>query len=620
VADLLGKGQPVTKDCAYAGALIERDRIKVRYECASSPEPVVVELRHRDAFHGELAHTEQFSLHAEAGKLPAEFRDALLTRIRSKESGWSWGTEPSVSPQPTPPTASPIASSSSTPAIPHPWLILVAAVLLGAARWNAPKLPRGDVWVALALAAACLIARFGLGPWGPFHMNGQGPLWVMGAAWDARRLAQYGPGYPELFASAASLFARHPDYAIFAANACLSASIPVAAFAAARLGGMDRVRACLAAALLCVDPVALRMGATESYLVPMAALCTGATLAFMASTSEGVAGRFLQAVLLSLVGSLLCAQTLRIHPYGWAPAALCALSSIAVAHDKGARVRLKWVAASYGICGSVALAANAALLRTVGEHALQQGSRMGVLEIRPQSILDTTFVVLSVAILIGVFVARPRWLLVPAAAALADLALTQHFHTQSWIQHVASQRLHSPMIVVGLVALLPQPWLQRRSPRVVAFASTIALLVVFLPIVRERTTEHLEYRWLRPRLASLPSSCSLAYVSRADNRVLYLPEYAASGRSAQHPLTIEMVRGEELLNTFLSGQCTYLLTSSLCSSVSGRARCEELERGTHLVLADRTTLPALPTHDNDPFDRPEVEVALWRVQSRPGGL
>jgi hypothetical protein len=36
--------------------------------------------------------------------------------------------------------------------------------------------------------------RCALGVWGPQHINGQGPSWIMAAA-DAARPARYGPGW-----------------------------------------------------------------------------------------------------------------------------------------------------------------------------------------------------------------------------------------------------------------------------------------------------------------------------------------------------------------------------------------------------------------------------------------
>jgi len=60
------------------------------------------------------------------------------------------------------------------------WTLPVAAVLLLLALRRHSR-PRGDILPAVAVAAAALALRVALGPWGPLHVNGQGPRFVAGA-------------------------------------------------------------------------------------------------------------------------------------------------------------------------------------------------------------------------------------------------------------------------------------------------------------------------------------------------------------------------------------------------------------------------------------------------------
>lgn len=616
VSDMLGKGQPLCPACKFAGALIERDRIKTRFDCGASP--VVVELRHPSASQGAASRTDRFAIHVASGNAPAGLIDALAARIRSKESEWSWGPEPSAAPEPRPQASTASPQPAPPTRTPWPWILPIAAIFLAAGCWRLPRPARQDWLIAAAVGGAALIARVAFGPWGPFHANGQGPLWVMGAAWDPSLLYNYGPGYAELFSALTRLAPARPDDVIFATNGLLSACVSAIAYAMARLAGLDRVRACLAASLLAIDPIAIRMATTESYLVPILLLTAAASLALMGATARLAAGERGPAACLAIAGSLLCAQAIRVHPYGWTPAAACVLAGFAVDHGKGLRGRLLWTAACCGVAGVVVLAVDGSVLRLVAAHALQEGGRIGLVHLRPHSILEPPTIALAFGLAVAAFAARPRWVVVPAACTLAAMALTHHFHSQSWFQHAALQRVFSPILVIGVMSALPGRWFERRSARVVALASVVALLVVFLPAAKERTTEHLEYRWLRDRFASLPPDCVVAYIARADRRVLYLPEYRAAGRSRSRPLTIEIAKGEQLRNTFLAGQCAFVLRASICTSSSGRPPCDELERGVNLSPVERATFPALATHIDDPYDRPSVEVVLSRAVDTPG--
>ena len=90
-------------------------------------------------------------------------------------------------------------------------------------------------------------------------------------------IAAYGPGYREIFAPVAMLAPASPDWAIFAANALLSALVPPLAFAIGRMTGLASGPAFVAALLLAIDPIAIRTGATEAYFAAIVVFCTAAS-------------------------------------------------------------------------------------------------------------------------------------------------------------------------------------------------------------------------------------------------------------------------------------------------------------------------------------------------------
>src|SRR5206468_7337519 len=111
------------------------------------------------------------------------------------------------------------------------WTMPASAVLLFLALRGRHSQPRTSRLPAVAVAAAALILRLALGPWGPLHVNGHGPRFVAGAAGDPADIAAYGPGYSEIFAPIAALVPSSPDWAIFACNALFSALLTPLAFA-----------------------------------------------------------------------------------------------------------------------------------------------------------------------------------------------------------------------------------------------------------------------------------------------------------------------------------------------------------------------------------------------------
>src|SRR5439155_13283536 len=101
-----------------------------------------------------------------------------------------------------------------------------------------------------------------------------------------------------------------------------------------------------------------------------------------------------------------------------------------------------------------------------------------------------------------------------------------------------------------------------------------------LPIVASRSTEHLEYRWVREQLRRLPPECRVVHLAAAGKRALTLPTYAGPPRAAvamdlRQPRTIEAA--------LAPADCLYYVHGSLCSTADGRPDCQAIEHRLTLV-------------------------------------
>jgi hypothetical protein len=185
------------------------------------------------------------------------------------------------------------------------WIVPAAAGLLFVALWDRRSQLATGFSRALTVAAVAVVLRLALGPWGPLHVNGHGPRFVAGAARDPGDVAAYGPGYHEIFGPIAALAPSSPDWAIFACNALFSALVAPLAFAIGRMTGLATSAAFVAALLLAIDPIAIRMGATEAYFAAIAFLCTAGSAAMLVALRETEAGSRWRAAALLVAAGLL---------------------------------------------------------------------------------------------------------------------------------------------------------------------------------------------------------------------------------------------------------------------------------------------------------------------------
>lgn len=479
-----------------------------------------------------------------------------------------------------------------------PWC-LVGAVGLLLALWRRKKSPEGPrAWAGLALLA--LAARFAFGLWSVLHVNGQGPLWLEGALGDGRATAPYGPGYRELFQGVtrlASALGVAPDHGLFAANALASASAVLLLHAVARALGHGTVRSALVAGALAVHPSSVRIAATESYFPSLVALSLGAAWCALRATLEPreAPGR---AAAWGVAGALLTMQAARVHPSVWPFLALVPWTAAAAAPRRGALV-----------AGGVTAGALAGLVLT--------GSLgPGLATLRAQEASGAAFALAphawwawALAALVGALGWRRSrapgvWLLGGAQAALAFASMDRYGPSELW--SAAFLTLAAPWALLALGSLLPEG----RRAQVAAAVALVAVTLRGAFGVPEETTEQREFAWHRRWLAALPVGCTVFWVGAAGPRRLYLPTYLARD---SRPARLDAARLDAQTVTVAPGACAYYVQGSLCASAEGRGACARVAEHLALREARRARLPGVPSARHLPYDRPVVDVVVYRV-------
>jgi hypothetical protein len=487
------------------------------------------------------------------------------------------------------------------------WATPASVLLLVLARRRRPVATAQDRLLALAVVGTGLALRLVLGPWGPLRINGIAPLWVTGAARDPAAIATYGPGYVEIFGPIAALAPSSPDWAIFASNALLSALVPALAFALGRLAGVSRRAALAAALLLAIDPVALRMAATESYFPAIIFLCTGAGVALLVAGSEmEVGGRWRAAACVGAAG-LLLVQAARIHPSAWGLIATVPFVILAGGAGSLPRRILVFLASAGIIGGLLVVISGDVLLDILGNV------RGGTLMRPPAPPSLRPLACIAVAAAAYAVLAPQRWLAVAAGLSVAGLLMTRHVYGQSWIWQHCYDRLYLTVPVVAAVGAVPVALWRHRSI-VLAFTLLVgvAWFRIGLPIISARTTDHLEYRWLREQLAQLPPECRVIHLASAGKRGLVLPTYV--GPRFRAAVAMDEHEPHTIAEGLAPAACLYYVHTSLCSSAEGRPACEALERRLALVPVARASFPARPSNEGLPYDRDMVETVIARVQ------
>ena len=507
-------------------------------------------------------------------------------------------------------TARIVGVPSLRPDVGAMWILPASAGLLGVALWGRWSWSSTGLSLALAVATVGLALRLALGPWGPLHVNGHGARFVAGAVRDPADIAAYGPGYHEIFGPIVALAPSSPDWAIFACNALLSALVPALAFAVGRMTGLGARAAGAAALLLAIDPVAIRMGATEAYLVPIAFLGTAASAVMLLALRASEAGARWHAAALLVGAGLLLAESARIHPCAWVLAATAPV--VLVAGDAGSwrrRIAMTLAAAAVS-AGVLVVTSSTVLLDVLGN--IRTGT---VFRPPPPSLWPLVWIALPGA---GYAAFAPRpWLVLPAGVSVAAMLLTRHAFDASWIWEHAYFRLYVTSPVIAALACVPPSWLRRAW---IAVPATAAVVLAWLrfgwPVVGGRSMEQLEYRWVREQLVQLPPECRVVHLVSAGKRYLMLPTYVGASRTA---VAMDLRRPRTVETALAPAPCLYYVHGSLCSTADGRPECDAIERRLVLVPIARASFAAARERETFAPDSDVVETWIARVDRVDGG-
>jgi len=491
-----------------------------------------------------------------------------------------------------------------------PWLPLAALAIVLACRFRRRRVEARDVKLFGLAFGAALALRLALGTWGPLRMNGVAPLWILSATSSPEATAFYGPGYAEVLGFVARLAGTAPDTAIFAANAVLSALAASLAFAIARLAGLPRSNAVIAAAALGVDPVAIRIATTETYLVPILALTLCASAVGLDAANHAARGERRRAFALAVATALLVAQAARIHPSGWAPAGLAPLAALACGESVPAGRRIAGALGLALLSALVVALTSAALLLGVAEHIAVGDVFQPTFDWLPR---QAPYVAVPLAVVLALL-PRARWLAIVAAANAVVWLVTRGNYFQSPIWMQAHERLYLTLPILAIASCVPPAWLAPRVVRLAALVAPLAVLVAWAPrVLAGRTTQHLEYRWTRAWLSALPAECRTIHVAFAGRRNLFLPTYVASPRPQSAFVLIDSNHPTDVRQAIGPRRCTYYVHTSLCSTGDGRPVCAEVERSLDLEPVARASYPAIADNGRTDYDTDPVETVISRV-------
>jgi len=498
--------------------------------------------------------------------------------------------------------------ASAAPVFRLPWLLIAAVLTLMAgflaSRGSPPKPGKALVWTAAALGAValCLLVRRALFPIQFLHQNGQGPLWIQFALEGNAR--PYGQGFPEIFHWIARGSAR-PDTALILGQEIGAALVPLGFFLGARALGLQPLLAAMMAAIIALDPVVVRMARSESYLATIFTLLSLAASALMVASSPGIRRSAVVRVLAFAGAGLLVAQAARVHPLGWVPAA--PLPLILLLGRDPLRKRLLLSASAAAAIGAVVAVASLPGMVATMQGSLGQAFLPGISALLGTHLLGALRDIALASLLFATARTRPFAIPVLVIVVVAEAAATSMVLGEgSPLIDAAYVHCFLPVAAAAVALLLSH---ERLRPR---WAAAILGLVVVVHVGFELRsmnipTDAAEQAWCLQWRERLPANAEVAWLKRADKRVLELPLYGRSLPAATpfHPDNVPPFRGRGP---------RYYYRGSLCSTPEGAAHCASFEKAHRLQLIESRSLPAIASLRWLPLGEGPVEVQLFSVE------
>jgi hypothetical protein len=433
-------------------------------------------------------------------------------------------------------------------------------------------------------------------------------MWIEAALDTAPRVSDYGPGFRELFATAAHATGTRPERGVFLFASVIGASIPALGFLTARAVGVSRAVAAALFLCLAIDPALIRTAHSESYFSVIVALSMAAAWA-IACGGWRASPKSPAFVLGLICAGLFVAQAARVHPIAWVPSALVPL--VVLLGPARQRQRLIALGAmSLGVAAVVLVATGPALWATLqgslGDKWLRQS--------HPRwDVVAHHFPVLLCAVLAGFVIRGRRGVAVASVLVVAVVLgkLTDLLSEPNPAVAAASDRLLLPVVAPALAV-----WFQRMSQRKTEHAPFLPLVLALLGValsakqwsrVTERYTDVREAGYALEWRERLPAGAEVVYLERAGPRTLRLPLYERVTASRRNLSTRDALPD---LSAF-SGTI-YYYRSSLCSTEEGASACQKLEASASLQLVAERELPAIPSMRWNPYPTTRVRVALYR--------
>ena len=499
-----------------------------------------------------------------------------------------------------------------------PWLFLLALVGLGVLAASARPRIRTRRGLELAGFGAAVFALHAIVlPFAFFHQNGQGALWVEYALRGHGGLADYGPGYREMFSAVAAGFPAYPDTAVFIAQAALAALVPPLVWIIARRIGARPAVCWSIAGVVAIDPTLGRIAQSESYFAVLVVLLTLAGAAAIEATHRASLRAWRPWVGIVAAG-LLVAQAARVHPLCWLPAALLPLAVFVMPAANWRARALRAGAVAVGIAAIVAATSATVMMDVLGSEVVPHrlGSRLSA----PSSI-----VVAGVAGVLALGVWRLERSVRGLSALVIGAAVVMMMRATNALPYDldafwhAVVRLYLPVLVACAAGLAGQVEMRAVAARRVSAIVAISVAVVGLVhaavqwnALTLRATDVRESQWVRTWRADIPAGTRVLYLARAGDRTYALPIYLRADGLVPIGVSVSSLGSVGLP----IGSLYY--RSSLCSTPEGEAACRELDSRCQLVAIEPHTLPAIASQPWAPGEQP-ASVGLFRVVAESDG-